>query len=786
DTSDVHLGHWINWSKGPIQGSTLTLTRSDGTLLTAFIAVFVSYVSTRAWRIVCFAVHLMLFKETPQDAVYHQRQVLLRNSTNADAAIWDLGLIAQAWRRQKASSFVRILPFILLATVFGLGFAAAGIFTSQISLTTGNEVLLSGSRCAFFGAGDGTTTFTEYEKAYLPYVNRISKAAAQRAQQCFREQSTKENCPTFVKWTLPFTTERNAPCPFADRVCRSNNSNLIIESGYLNSHFDFGINSSPEDRFEIRHRLHCAPLAFDGYVRMSNIVVDQDGSHLNASAEMIQFRYGTRFMDEMGPENLTYQYPVRASENETDAYRWNSNAGIEYGLRTFLALYNNTSPQMSDFVPIPDLVKEDADTIVIFLNSNSIQCLGEIDDPWFSAHIPAGSIRGLAAGGDVGNTPVFYADNAASAVGCAAQLQYCNPNLPREKGCTPYMGPIRPLQGLAEGTPPFSVPLDDSIWQNDRHKEIFATFHMIITHGWTIHNVIKMGIDVLIARDNMAHGIQTQLPSNQWQEEIEYWQAIALAAQQRWIVEYANGPRVALESLDRFLSAPNGDVQQHLCQSQKVLSSDYSSFSVLGLGLTLGIGILLILLSFFLEPLASFFHRRWRHGKNGYALLEWSVNETFQLHRATHENIGSGTWKTTFKGVPVTHGRERLDALDVSDPQRPRLKSAPCTWETLAPGGGGGSGEKTVPNSTSEESMSRTELEMASSERSEISRLSDEEADIGVGYTSHECISNSHLQRPAEVGVSGRISPISNSGEVSSDQRGHDRDGYHLVRFGDD
>lgn len=49
----VHLGTWINWSRGRVMGATLTLDRRDGNLLIAFTAVFVGIVTERLWRIAC-------------------------------------------------------------------------------------------------------------------------------------------------------------------------------------------------------------------------------------------------------------------------------------------------------------------------------------------------------------------------------------------------------------------------------------------------------------------------------------------------------------------------------------------------------------------------------------------------------------------------------------------------------------------------------------------------------------------------------------------------------------
>jgi hypothetical protein len=55
--------------------------------------------------------------------------------------------------------------------------------------------------------------------------------------------------------------DRNAPCPFPHKLCKSTYGNLFLDTGYLNSNEYFGINTPPEERFYFRNPLHCAPLA---------------------------------------------------------------------------------------------------------------------------------------------------------------------------------------------------------------------------------------------------------------------------------------------------------------------------------------------------------------------------------------------------------------------------------------------------------------------------------------------------------------------------------------------
>ncbi|GME58127.1 hypothetical protein GTA08_BOTSDO13564 [Neofusicoccum parvum] len=113
-----------------------------------------------------------------------------------------------------------------------------------------------------------------------------------------------------------------------------------------------------------------------------------------------------------------------------------------------------------------------------------------------------------------------------------------------------------------------------------------------------------------------------------------------------------------------------------LCKNQKIRSTAYVSFSFLGLILIFVLGGLIVVVSFMLEPLANFIHRRCRKAES-YALIEWSTNETLQLQRLAHEELGLGTWSRAMKSVPITEADEVLGLLDLADPDHPRLQKPP-------------------------------------------------------------------------------------------------------------
>lgn len=288
----------------------LSLTRRDGGLLTAFLALFVTIAGTSFWRIACFTLHYILSSPTPRDGIYHQRQAILRNAANGTAGLWSLVQLNWAWRNHTVIQLCRrILPLTTLTVVILAAFAVASVFSSQVTTSMGNDALLLGSNC---GINNLTGTDARYYMAtFLPYMVQRLISSATYAQECYYQRSaTTQNCPTFVQRSLPWTTTRDVGCPFpgGDKICRSNSTNLRIDSGYINSHINLGINAPQEDRFLFRTVIECAPLKTEGY--SENVTLNLPENSTN-SRQVMQYKYGGLFHGAEGQSfnnSVTYQY----------------------------------------------------------------------------------------------------------------------------------------------------------------------------------------------------------------------------------------------------------------------------------------------------------------------------------------------------------------------------------------------------------------------------------------------------------------------------------------------
>jgi hypothetical protein len=297
---DVHTGFWINWAHGKVKGSTVTLSRANGGILVAFIAIFVATAGKSFWRILCLFFHCKFTKATPQDAIYHQRQAVLRNSETATFAFWQLIFMLTTWRRRNVQHLTRrVLPMAILAITVAAGFSVASIFSSQITTNTANEVLLTGKNCRIIEV-PSELEGAERLDAVMLFNTELSQriqANLQYSQQCYTGAENDEDCLQYVKSRLPLKVTSDAPCPFSEEICKTK-SNIIVDTGFLNSNTDLGINLPKKDQFEVRVLNHCAPLVSQGY---SEIYNDTD----RYPTAQMRYYYGQFFNN-----NFTYQSPI--------------------------------------------------------------------------------------------------------------------------------------------------------------------------------------------------------------------------------------------------------------------------------------------------------------------------------------------------------------------------------------------------------------------------------------------------------------------------------------------
>lgn len=250
----VYRGLWTNWSRSATLGRTLTITRREGDFLIAFTALFITFVGTRFWRICCLYLHRFYSTSQPRNVIHHQRQLLLCNASTSDSGFCSLLQLWWAWRH--SSNILFLLPTFVMATFCAVGFMIAGGFSSQLSSSAGTEVLVDASNCGLITTQGGPLL----QVSMAAQVNSI-KNALNYVQQCYSEGTSRlMSCDAFAISTLPSYINNSASCPFQGDICQSSSGNLVLDTGYLDTHTHFGINSRPRDRMLMRRVMSCAPL----------------------------------------------------------------------------------------------------------------------------------------------------------------------------------------------------------------------------------------------------------------------------------------------------------------------------------------------------------------------------------------------------------------------------------------------------------------------------------------------------------------------------------------------
>ncbi|GAP90767.2 putative cytochrome p450 [Rosellinia necatrix] len=177
-----------------------------------------------------------------------------------------------------------------------------------------------------------------------------------------------------------------------------------------------------------------------------------------------------------------------------------------------------------------------------------------------------------------------------------------------------------------------------------------------------------LGPETLLSQSNVVTGWQYNLAANQWQKDMSHLWDIMMAGRQAAVLDAAYGPTDS-EVRVNWVEYSASDFKT-LCNTQKMRTTLYASFSLFGLISIFLVGILLSVASYVLESLSCVLHTR---GYGQYEDLEWKINSTMQLQRSAYEAFGIGTWSNCTRTIPITKEDEVLGSLDILDPEHPLI-----------------------------------------------------------------------------------------------------------------
>lgn len=641
DPSDyIYQGCWINWSKGSVIGSTLTLSSTNSTLLTNMLALFVTMAGGQFWTVVRFSLHQLRASSQVSDRqaniLFNKQQVVLRNTTSAFMTVQLLFTLRWASRKSTSEQPPTSIPVVVLAIFSAAFFIVAGAFSNTL-INAGPQVLSRSPFCGFWnqtylntvGFSPNTSSvedFMLYDEA-LARSDHDVELSVQYAQGCYLEQSTgSSNCDTFQSSALKYRVLHNQTCPFAAELCRPDVGTLTLDTGLLDTHTDLGINAAKADRLLYRKASKCTVL---NDTKQTTGWIAQSNPPDNGSQPTLEIAYAYFGPAVSEKDNQTYSISNYADFYTDFAGEWS----LSYELGNDVAWANASPPNSgeSSFAPIPELEQAlvDADVFLLYLGFTGTY-LQPIDDPWFSAHQP------FHLNTSVPFLETTYArDRPISTMGCTEQHQFCTLD-----ECTPLLG-FGPVQDYLEANIALSPEQNITLDRVMRAAAMASIQEIAPTLAY-----VSAPLLALDKRISEHHTVSLPLPNDQWKKEVEYWQSISLAQLQRTIVEYGTGQ---IAAQPKYLLQPSTDAEKWICQNLMIRSTVYQSFNILALSLILVAGLSIILLSLWIEEAAAWLWRRL--GRDDAAGEIWK----------DHDMLGEQEWRSKIPSDP-SGGQQQTSA----------------------------------------------------------------------------------------------------------------------------
>jgi hypothetical protein len=230
----------------------------------------------------------------------------------------------------------------------------------------------------------------------------------------------------------------------------------------------------------------------------------------------------------------------------------------------------------------------------------------------FEAHVP------------VDGNSLFYAPtNELAVLGCTEQYQFCEPTT---KKCTNLSGLYAVLNSVKRG----------DIGLTERQQSTFS-FVWEAAWGMSMQWTIRLINERVLLAQNWAFTVMASgssaLPPNQWQKESFNLHNLSLAMFQHRINQYASPETFELSPgvrADADLDSPTDPNLLQICKSQRVLSPQHYSVSVLGMAIILCVGTLLIILD---QSVESIWFRYFNPSSGLAKMADWTQTGTMQLHR---------------------------------------------------------------------------------------------------------------------------------------------------------
>lgn len=295
--------------------------------------------------------------------------------------------------------------------------------------------------------------------------------------------------------------------------------------------------------------------------------------------------------------------------------------------------------------------------VAIVFASYSGDYTGPSNDLWLPATKQLLNSDGSSDAGGISVT-FFDPDKDINVLACRESHQFCNPSTNK---CTPLLY----LQNFDSGSISMQARLEageagglDTLNFTDLQTTIAQVIYKAAAVS-TMNDILHSLESSLLAEDLCADLLSTPLADNQWVSEMQNLFSTAMASIQRSVVNSASAPGLTSSCSNfNFGTTGNNVSSAVFCENQIIQDGNFTSFTVLGIGLVFGIGGLVICISVFLEHLVGWMQTRFEKGV--FRQRIWQFDYLLQMQRMVFEEMGRGNWRDGRGDVPVTEQGEEF------------------------------------------------------------------------------------------------------------------------------
>jgi hypothetical protein len=665
----VYIGFWRDFSQNPVLGSRLTLPFQGAAALLAFLAIVVTIVASRSWRILCFLLHLLGDWSQHGNDAFRQQRILLRNGDT------DFGVVIRLARlvfmRRSGLQRWALVPLLLVGLAHWALFTVAGVLTFEIS--RGSTVLGDGGEnCGVwlsdqFPSNPFPLNVTAAEIAWLSSVSNDSLTADSYVRNCYDDDEGIGDCNRLVTRRLEWTPTHNASCPFAEGTCADGNqAAFTMDTGNI-SVTQLGINT--HSRFSFRRKTTCAPLEMLPFIYPRR----RDGRPNGSPAQNLEYLKAPPQVARL------YSFFTVGGENLTLIAFNDTYAGYRLEAYSLPGMPENTSSTgtYDNLSPQPPLVFPDSDLTIIFLTMNGVFFVQPSYDPFFSATLPF-TVDVVDPAFTAYSTTYF-----ATALACVDQAQLCNLDT---QECGPWQAVASESQLPLSNGDLSKSPIDE--------KGANALLTIALQQSIMSKSTRDRGPAALLATQRYVPPWQYSIEREQWKYEVAHWFNIALAQMQLAVLRVVHNSR-ALNTTNlsnRFKRANETDIREALCKRVKFKLAGYTSLSTFGVFFVLAFAFVITMTTFFEDAVLALLTRgRWTQKR---AEL-WQNDDMLQpLKSAPSTNGESGV------AIPLSTVTQaaRQDAQTQPDPNDDPSDIAEQTVSSQLP-----TSQESPPSSTPQE-----------------------------------------------------------------------------------